>query len=137
MVIPVHKTQLVVVALRLTSTGQLPSTLSHSQTPTQSSPTQTMLGTVWGPQETLGTVWQNGQNWVSTTGTVRQQRQRWGQQCPATPNIPSWVFHNHGQGAECFMCQNPIAGYSHAPYPYKTLAQPQISTIRNGKNLGT
>lgn len=114
------------LALRLTSTGQLPSMLSNSQTPTQSSHTQTMLGTACGPHKTLGQPWELFGRVVrtgwATTGTVWQWRQHWGQQCPATPNIPCWVFHNHGQEAECFVCQDTTAGYSHAPHPYKTQA---------------
>lgn len=100
---------------------QLPSMLSNSQTPTQ-----TMLGTVCGPQKTLGRPWElcgrvDRTGWA-TTGTVWQQGQHWGQQCPATPSIPCWVFHNRGQEAKCFMCHNTIAGYSHALHPYKTQA---------------
>lgn len=124
------------LALRLTSTGQLPSMLSNSQTPTQSSHTPTMLGTACGPHETLGQPWELFGRVVrtgwATTGTVWQWGQNWEQQNPATPNTPCWVFH-HGQEAECFMCQDTIAGYSYAPHPYKT--QATISPTQKWKNL--
>lgn len=124
------------LALRLTSRGQLPSMLSNSQTPTQSSHTQTMLGTACGPHETLGQPWELLGRVVrtgwATTGTVWQWGQHWGQQNPATPNIPCWVFTTDKKLSAS--CARTLLLATATPLIHTKL-KPQISPTQKWKNL--